>query len=219
MVLIADINDTRCQLPFEHPCTNNTPSQTMAEGLGVFYENPCYSVGCRFFHPYCRLYWINPNALGRIDRPQCPLCICLVFNKRISWSPQYDLNILSDDCQHAFQAFAQIKNETKQEYRIDRIELIGGDIILQRENGTKRRRDRSRSRSRSLSIVSDEDEEEFDSCNMTPTIDSLGELAEQGRLVGITNLPDMAIGDKHTLTSRQDSDVSLNRQVKLISKE
>ncbi|CAF4328027.1 unnamed protein product, partial [Adineta steineri] len=90
---------------------------------------------------------------------------------------------------------------------------------LQRENGTKRRRDRSRSRSRSLSIVSDEDEEEFDSCNMTPTIDSLGELAEQGRLVGITNLPDMAIGDKHTLTSRQDSDVSLNRQVKLISKE
>ncbi|CAF1539156.1 unnamed protein product [Adineta steineri] len=29
----------------------------------------------------------------------------------------------------------------------------------------------------------------------------------------------MAIGDKHTLTSRQDSDVSLNRQVKLISKE
>ncbi|CAF0844880.1 unnamed protein product [Adineta steineri] len=207
----------------------------------------------------------------------------------ISWSPQYDLNILSDDCQHLFQAFAQIKNGTKQEYRNDRIELFRDDIILQRENEVKRRRDRSRSRSRSSSIVSDEDEEEFDSCNMTSTIDPLEELAglslysinqsfvllpkstfslpfidatiqinkcvaltlpftshtqirklkrkyriesidkflpggpltirEQGRLVGLTNLPDMAIGDKYILTSGQDSDVSLNRQVKLISKE
>ncbi|CAF1304335.1 unnamed protein product [Adineta steineri] len=44
-------------------------------------------------------------------------------------------------------------------------------------------------------------------------------IREQGRLVALTNLPDMAIGDKYILTSGQDSDVSLNRQVKLISKE
>ncbi|CAF3362778.1 unnamed protein product [Rotaria sp. Silwood2] len=44
-------------------------------------------------------------------------------------------------------------------------------------------------------------------------------IREQGRLVGVTTLPDMAVGDKHTLSSGQDPDVSLNRQVKLISKE
>ncbi|CAF1188095.1 unnamed protein product [Adineta steineri] len=153
-------------------------------------------------------------------------------------------------------AFAQIKNGTKQEYKIDRIELFRDDIILQRENEVKRRPDRSRSRS--LSNISNDEEEEFDSCNMTPNIDPLEELAGlylysinqpfvllskstyclpfidakiqinkyvsltlpfTSRLVGLTNLPDMAIGDKYILTSRQDSDVSLNRQVKLISKE
>ncbi|CAF3519481.1 unnamed protein product [Adineta steineri] len=153
-------------------------------------------------------------------------------------------------------AFAQIKNGTKQEYKIDRIELFRDDIILQRENEVKRRPDRSRSRS--LSNISNDEEEEFDSCNMTPNIDPLEELAGlylysinqpfvllskstyclpfidakiqinkyvsltlpfTSRLVALTNLPDMAIGDKYILTSGQDSDVSLNRQVKLISKE
>ena len=32
-------------------------------------------------------------------------------------------------------------------------------------------------------------------------------IREQGRLVGVTTLPDMAIGDKHTLTAGQDFDV------------
>jgi hypothetical protein len=33
-------------------------------------------------------------------------------------------------------------------------------------------------------------------------------IREQGRLVGVTTLPDMAVGDKHTLNSGQDPDVS-----------
>lgn len=33
-------------------------------------------------------------------------------------------------------------------------------------------------------------------------------IREQGRLVGVTTLPDMAIGDKHILSSGQDPDVS-----------
>ncbi|CAF2099551.1 unnamed protein product [Rotaria magnacalcarata] len=207
----------------------------------------------------------------------------------ITWSPQYDLSIQSDDCQHIFQAFAEITNGTKQVYRIDRTELLGGDIVLQRDVASKRRRDRSRSRSRSLSETSDEDDEEFDSCDITPTVGELGELAglyrysidqpfvllpkstfglpfinatiqvskyfgltlpftshtqirklqrkyriesidkflpgglltirEQDRLVGVITIPDLAIGDKYTLTSGEDPGVSLNRQVKLISKE
>jgi hypothetical protein len=87
------------------------------------------------------------------------------------------LNILSDDCRHTFQAFAEIINGTKQEYRIDRTELFGGDVLLQREVGVKRRRDRSRSRSRSSSEDSEQDDQEFDSCDVTPNIDALGELA------------------------------------------
>lgn len=34
-------------------------------------------------------------------------------------------------------------------------------------------------------------------------------IREQGRLVGVTTLPDMAVGDKHTLSSGQDPDVSI----------
>jgi hypothetical protein len=68
-------------------------------------------------------------------------------------------------------------NGTKQEYRIDRTELFRGDVLLQREVGAKRRRERSRSRSRSSSTVSEQDDEELGSCDMTPTIDALGELA------------------------------------------
>ncbi|CAF4041900.1 unnamed protein product [Rotaria sordida] len=62
----------------------------------------------------------------------------------ISWLPQYELSILSDDRQHTFQAFAEITNGTKQEYRIDRTELFSGDVHLQGEVEAKRRRDRSR---------------------------------------------------------------------------
>lgn len=97
----------------------------------------------------------------------------------ISWAPQYDLNILSEDCQHEFQAFAEITNGTKQEYRIHRTELFGGDVYLQKETSVKRRRDRerSRSRSRSLSSNSNTDEEEADYCDLAPTIDAMGEVA------------------------------------------
>jgi hypothetical protein len=33
-------------------------------------------------------------------------------------------------------------------------------------------------------------------------------IREQGRLVGVTTLPDMAVSDKHSLSSGQDPDVS-----------
>ena len=86
------------------------------------------------------------------------------------------MNILSNDCQHTFQAFAEITNGTKQEYKIDQTELFSGDVCLEKEVGTKRRRDRSRSRSRSLTPNSETDEDESDSDDLTPNIDALGEL-------------------------------------------
>ncbi|CAF3244371.1 unnamed protein product [Rotaria sp. Silwood2] len=225
-----------------------------------------------------------------------PKYLYSIINKKkpiesISWSPQYDLNILSDDCRHTFQSFAEITNGTKQEYKINRTELFGGDVCLQKENGTKRRRNRSRSRSRSLSDTSDDDddEDEFNSIDIIPTIGVLGELAglylysidqpflllpnssfvlpfinatiqiskcvsltlpfsshtqirklqrkyciesidkflltasitirATGHLAGVTTLPNMDVSDKHTFSYGQDPDVTLNRQVKLISKE
>lgn len=89
------------------------------------------------------------------------------------------MDILSDDCQHTFQAFAEITNGTKQEYKIDRTELFGGDVLLQRDVGARRRRERSRSRSRSrsLSNTDEEDDEEVALCDTMPTIDAQGELA------------------------------------------
>lgn len=87
------------------------------------------------------------------------------------------MDILSDDCQHTFQAFAEITNGTKQEYKIDRTELFGGDVLLQRDVGTRRRRERSRSRSRSLSETEEEGDEDVELCDTTPTIDAQGELA------------------------------------------
>lgn len=102
-----------------------------------------------------------------------------IFNiKGISWSPQYDLNILSDDSQHTFQAFAEITNGTKQEYKISRTELFGGDVCLEKELVVKRRRVRSRSRSRSRSLSNDSDsgDSEFGIRDLTPTVNALGEI-------------------------------------------
>jgi hypothetical protein len=80
--LSADTNDTQCQMPSGHSCTGITPPNTKAEGLGVYYENPCHGpVGCGFLQPYCRLCWIDPNAIGRMDRPQCPPCVSSFLNK------------------------------------------------------------------------------------------------------------------------------------------
>lgn len=226
------------------------------------------------------------------------LLFCFSFTIGISWSPQYDLNIVSDDCQHTFQAFAEINNTTKQEYRVDKTELFGGDLQLERDIKIKRRLSRSRSRSMSPDSNTDSDDELF--CDPTPTIRAAGDLAgnlnflqhssffteimtrskkiglylytidqsftllpkstvglpfieanirvskcfgltlpfsshteikklqrkyrieavdkflpggpltirELGKLVGVATLPDMAVGDKHTLNSGQDPDVS-----------
>ncbi|CAF1203465.1 unnamed protein product [Rotaria sordida] len=174
----------------------------------------------------------------------------------ISWLPQYELSILSDDRQHTFQAFAEITNGTKQEYRIDRTELFSGDVHLQGEVEAKRRRDRSRSLylysidqpfillpkstfglpfinatiqirkyvGLTLSFTSHTQIRKLQRKYRIESIDKFlpgGPLTirEQGHLVGVTTLPDMSVGDKHTFSCGQDSDVSLNRQVKLISRE
>lgn len=108
--------------------------------------------------------------------------------KGICWSTQYDLNILSEDCQHTFQAFAEINNETKQEYQIDRTELFTGDIRLEADlvinpfscqrlltRLRSRSRSCSRTRNRSLSIIrndSDTDDE-----NPISTTDTNGQVA------------------------------------------
>ncbi|CAF3269060.1 unnamed protein product [Rotaria socialis] len=76
-----DLNDGRCKLPRDNSCTMATPMPTRAEGLGVYYEEPCYGVGCGFFRPYCRLCWIDPKAPGKMDRPQCPPCVSVVLSK------------------------------------------------------------------------------------------------------------------------------------------
>ncbi|CAF2104297.1 unnamed protein product [Rotaria magnacalcarata] len=81
LALPADTNDDRCKLPFGNSCTSGIPMNTKNEGLGVYYENPCYGVGCGFFRSYCRLCWIDSNAPGRMDRPQCPPCVSVVLNK------------------------------------------------------------------------------------------------------------------------------------------
>ena len=83
-IVPADTNDPRCQLPLERPCTRETPPETKAEGLGVYYEESCIGVGCRFLEPYCRLCWIDLKAVGRMDRLQCPPCVSAILNKR-SW--------------------------------------------------------------------------------------------------------------------------------------
>ncbi|CAF4070826.1 unnamed protein product, partial [Rotaria magnacalcarata] len=48
--------------PYGDSCTNSTLMRTRAEGLGVYYEDPCLGVGCGFFRPECRLCWIDPKA-------------------------------------------------------------------------------------------------------------------------------------------------------------
>lgn len=194
------------------------------------------------------------------------------------------MNILSDDCNHTFQAFAEINNGTKQEYQIDRTELFSGDIRLENELSINRGRSRSRSRSRSSNTEVDDGETEDDDDEdqkIIPTVDTAGQIAglylysidqpfvlrpksifslpfinptvqitkyfgltlsftnhtiirklqrkysiesmdrylpqgpltirEQDRLVGVTHLPNMAIGDKHIFNAGQDPDVSLFR--------
>lgn len=216
----------------------------------------------------------------------------------INWSPQYFLDVLSEDGQHSFQGFANIVNHTKQEFDVNRTELISGEANLQIPNNTRFglrrfRRSRSRSRSRSLSDSSLRDNEEDEDrvfSRAAPAIDSLPELGglyfysidrafhllakstfclpfnsatirlnkfvgltlpfttkqsqigkmkrkyrvesidkfvpagsltirEQGRLIGTTNLPDLAVGDKQIIICGDDPDVSVNRQLRLISKD
>ena len=47
----------------------------------------------------------------------------------IVWSPRYNLKVNSD--QHTFEAWADMTNQTKRDYKIQRTELFGGDVHLQ----------------------------------------------------------------------------------------
>ncbi|CAF1506583.1 unnamed protein product [Adineta ricciae] len=80
-VISSSTNDPQCELPIGRSCTSDTPLETKAEGLGVYYEEPCYGVGCGFLKPYCRLCWIDPEARGKMDRPKCPPCVQTVLNQ------------------------------------------------------------------------------------------------------------------------------------------
>ena len=217
----------------------------------------------------------------------------------ITWSPQYYLNILSEDCQHTFEGFADINNQTKQEFKINRTELISGDAFLGIRQNTKYGVRNRRCASESSMMMDEEDQEEDTMADLVDrstmrTIDSLPEFAgktyvdaffpmlyfiglyfysisqpfhllakstlslpfinasirlnkfvgltlpfstkqsqtgkmkrkyrvesidkfipagsltirEQGRLIGTTNLPNLAVGEKQILTCGQDPDVS-----------
>ena len=93
----------------------------------------------------------------------------------INWSPQYFLDVLSEEGQHNFQGFADIKNQTKQEFYINRTELISGEAVLGIASNTRYGRRRSLCLS-DTSLCDDEEEEYVASRNM-PAIDSLPELA------------------------------------------
>ncbi|CAF3955726.1 unnamed protein product [Rotaria sp. Silwood1] len=47
----------------------------------------------------------------------------------ITWSPRYNLKVESDG--HLFEAWADMTNNTKRDYKIKRTELFGGDVNLQ----------------------------------------------------------------------------------------
>ena len=99
----------------------------------------------------------------------------------ITWSPQYFIDVLSDDGQHTFQAFADIMNQTKQEFYINRTELISGEAVLGIANNTKygfrRRRSRSESILSETSLILDEGDDHLAALSRgMPGIDSLPEI-------------------------------------------
>ena len=67
-------NDQSCSLPRNQSCTASTPLETIAEGLGVFFQYPCDGVGCNFQRPFCRLCAKHPS---KINAPylECPKCV------------------------------------------------------------------------------------------------------------------------------------------------
>lgn len=54
----------------------------------------------------------------------------------ITWSPRYNLKVESDG--HQFEAWADMTNNTKRDYKIKRTELFGGDVHLQQASNTSR---------------------------------------------------------------------------------
>ncbi|CAF4304011.1 unnamed protein product [Adineta steineri] len=68
------IDDERCRLPLGNSCTDATPGETKAAGLGVYYEYPCSGVGCNFNGVMCRICAKHPSQIGR-PYPKCPECV------------------------------------------------------------------------------------------------------------------------------------------------
>ncbi|UJR17899.1 hypothetical protein I4U23_004798 [Adineta vaga] len=50
----------------------------------------------------------------------------------INWSPRYNLKVESNN--HSFEAWADMKNNTKRDYQIKHTELFGGDVHLQQSH-------------------------------------------------------------------------------------
>ncbi|CAF4244698.1 unnamed protein product, partial [Adineta steineri] len=59
------IDDERCRLPLGNSCTDATPGDKKAAGLGVYYEYPCSGVGCNFNGVMCRICAKHPSQIGR----------------------------------------------------------------------------------------------------------------------------------------------------------
>ncbi|CAF0896251.1 unnamed protein product [Adineta steineri] len=68
------IDDERCRLPLGNSCTDATPGDKKAAGLGVYYEYPCSGVGCNFNGVMCRICAKHPSQIGR-PYPKCPECV------------------------------------------------------------------------------------------------------------------------------------------------
>lgn len=112
--------------------------------------------------------------------------LCEMSTSGITWSPQYFLDVLSDDGQHSFQAFADVVNQTKQEFYINRTELISGEAVLGIANNSKygfrRRRSRSESILSESSLILDEGDEHLGvAIRGMPAIDSLPEIGGEYR--------------------------------------
>ena len=66
--------ESACQLPRGNSCTDATPDEVRAAGLGVYYKYPCRGAGCNFIGKRCRLCAKDPTKVGR-PYPKCPKCV------------------------------------------------------------------------------------------------------------------------------------------------
>ncbi|CAF3351069.1 unnamed protein product [Rotaria sp. Silwood2] len=92
----------------------------------------------------------------------------IVLIKGITWSPRYNLKVESDG--HQFEAWADMTNNTKRDYKIKRTELFGGDVNLQ-ESGNFSRDYASRCC--------------YETCCCPPSPSAAPKIESEGELAGI----------------------------------